>query len=734
MVLEFLNELNAQQRQAVTAGLGQTLVLAGPGSGKTRVLTQRIAYLVQALGVRSYNILAVTFTNKASRVMTERLAKLLGDQAEGLWLGTFHAVCARILRREEDFLPFDARFVIYDEGDQEALVKRALKDLNLDDKLFRPSAMQAAISDAKNNLTWPADYPTQAYRDEVIARVYKRYQELLQSCNAVDFDDLLLWVVRLFEENPLVQQKYARRFEHVLVDEFQDTNQAQYRLLYQLSNYHGNLFVVGDEDQSIYRWRGADYRNVLRFEKDYPTCQKILLEQNYRSTQTVLDAARAVIDRNPYRTPKRLFSERGAGDKINLHETVDDHAEAAFVVDTLQHLTGKGEILGGEIAVMYRTNAQSRLLEEAFLRTGLPYRLVGAQRFYGRREVKDLIAYLRLVQNPADEISLARVINVPPRGIGDKTLVALQLAARQAGASAGEVLLDLAAKGPDSLFARTFSGRSATVLADFGGMLANWRSISISLPLPSLFDRILADTVYREYIEDGSEEGQDRWENVEELRTLAYEYQERGLGVFLENLALVSDQDTLPDRPDVPTLLTLHAAKGLEFSIVFIIGLDEGLLPHSRSRDDPEEMAEERRLMYVGLTRARNQIYLVRAERRSTFGSYETSEPSRFLADIPDKLLRRTGAYRSERHTVARWEQPSRWESTRLAPAAPAGAQPAPEVRSRYRPAMRVRHTVWGEGMVIHSAIRDGEEEVDVMFESVGFKRVLASLAKLEII
>jgi DNA helicase-2/ATP-dependent DNA helicase PcrA len=520
----------------------------------------------------------------------------------------------------------------------------------------------------------------------------------------------------------------------VLVDEFQDTNQAQYRLLNLLSNYHGNLFVVGDEDQSIYRWRGADYRNMLRFEKDYPNSQKILLEQNYRSTQTVLDAARAVIDRNPSRTPKRLFSERGAGDKINLHETVDDHAEAAYVVDTIQQLMGKHEIQGGEIAVMYRTNAQSRLLEEAFLRTGLPYRLVGAQRFYGRREVKDLIAYLRLVQNPADEISLARVINVPPRGIGDKTLVALQLAARQSGASAGEVLLDLAASGPDSPYTRAFSGRSATVLADFGGLLENWRSTSTSLSLPALFDRILADTVYREYIEDGSEEGQDRWENVEELRNLAYEYQERGLSVFLENLALVSDQDTLPEHPDAPTLLTLHAAKGLEFSIVFIIGLDEGLLPHSRSRDDPEEMAEERRLLYVGLTRARNQIYLVRAERRSTFGSYEASESSRFLTDIPDKLLRRTGAYRPQRHESPRWELPTRWESTSLAPAAPPAGRLVPQVRSRYRPAMRVHHAVWGEGMVINSAIRDGEEEVDVMFESVGFKRVLASMAKLEII
>ena len=729
-----LDNLNPQQKKAVTADLGQVLVLAGPGSGKTRVLTLRVAYLILTLGVRPANILAVTFTNKAAREMENRLTNLLGEKIQGVWLGTFHATCARILRRESSLLPFTANFVIFDSDDQENLAKRALKELNIDDKVFRPSSMLSAISQAKNNLVLPNDYPTRSYREEVVSRVYKRYQTLLQTCNAVDFDDLLLYAVRLLEENPPVKEKYSRRFEHVLVDEFQDTNTAQYRLLQLLCGFHNNIFVVGDEDQSIYRWRGADYKNVLRFEDDYPDSQKILLEQNYRSTQTVLDAARAVIDRNQYRTPKALFSERGPGDKIVMYEAVDDHAEASYVVETIQQIISGGKGRGGEIAVMYRTNAQSRLLEEAFLRSGMAYRLVGAQRFYGRREVKDMIGYLRLVQNPADEVSLGRVINIPPRGIGGKTLDNLQAAAHQAGVSPGEVLIDLAAKGPESPFAKSFTGRIATVLADFGGRLAGWREAAASLALPALFDRIVSDTGYREYIEDASEEGQDRWGNVEELRRLAYEYQEKGLSAFLENLALVSDQDTIPERSDSPTLLPLHAAKGLEFSMVFIIGLDEGLLPHSRSRDDPEELAAERRLIYVGLPRAKNNLYLVRAERRSTYGSFEASESSRFIDDIPAALIRHMGGnYKERRAASSSWEQPksTRWEGTRLAPSAPAQDK-SKKIDRRFRPAMRVRHPVWGDGMVLDSAIRDGEEEVDVVFETVGFKRLLASLAKLE--
>jgi DNA helicase-2/ATP-dependent DNA helicase PcrA len=740
----FLDDLNPQQRDAVTAGMGQILVLAGPGSGKTRVLTHRITYLIGAMGVRPHNILALTFTNKAAREMENRVARLLGvkqgDKVEGIWLGTFHAICARLLHREAELLPFTSSFVIYDEDDQEVLIKRAVRDLNLDEKLYKPASVHAAISAAKNNLVYPKEYETRSYRDEVYQRIYTRYQDLLLNCNAVDFDDLLLWAVRLLEENPAVKERYARRFEQVLVDEFQDTNLAQYNLLHALASHHSNLFVVGDEDQSIYRWRGADYRNILRFEEDYPNCQKILLEQNYRSTQTVLNVAQAVIDRNPYRTPKHLHTERGEGEKVSLYEAVDEHAEAAYVADSIQKMIAGRKTTGGEIAVMYRTNTQSRLLEEAFLRLGLPYRLVGAQRFYGRREVKDVIAYLRLVQNPADEVSLARVINVPRRGIGDKTLVALQLAAQQSGSSAGAILEDLGVQGPDSPYAKILKGRGVMLLADFGKLLFDWRSASTEMSLPALFDRILQDIAFHEYIEDESEEGVDRWENVQELRRLAYEYAERGLTPFLETLALVSDQDTLSEGSDAPTLLTLHAAKGLEFGSVFITGLDEGLLPHSRARDDPEQMAEERRLLYVGITRARNRLYLVRAGRRSTFGSFEVSASSRFLEDIPGDQLQGSGsAYQRSSRAVPRWEQTSSqsWGNggTRLASTLPpVDKRNAPPAEVQYQPSMRVRHAVWGEGMVLKSAIRDGEEEVDVFFESVGFKRVLASIAHLEVI
>lgn len=731
--MDYLSNLNPQQKQAVTAGSGQILVLAGPGSGKTRVLTQRIAYLINGMGVRPYNILAVTFTNKAAREMHSRVESSLGAPAEGLWLGTFHAICARLLRREANYLPFDSNFVIMDSDDQESIIKRVMKEQKINDKLYRPASIHAAISNAKNAMMKPKDMPVHNYREEIIVRVYERYQQLLLESNAVDFDDLLLWAVRLLEENPSVRERYARRFEHVLVDEFQDTNSAQYLLLALISSFHRNLFVVGDEDQSIYRWRGADYRNVLRFEEDFPEAQKILLEQNYRSTQNVLDAARAVIDRNGNRTRKHLFTERGTGDRLTLFEAADDHAEAAYVVDTIQQWVSTGKAKAGDFAIMYRTNAQSRLMEEAFLRAGLPYRLIGAQRFYGRREVKDIIATLRLIHNPSDEVSLGRVINVPPRGIGDKTLIALQLTAQQAKISSGAVVLDLGRKGADSAFWPSFSGRGAAVLADFGSLLAGWREASLAgTPLPALFDRLVSEINYQAYIEDNTEEGMDRWGNVQELRKLAYEYQERGLSDFLENLALVSDQDTLPEQYDAPTMLTLHAAKGLEFEQIFIIGLDEGLIPHSRSRDDPEEMAEERRLFYVGITRARNRLYLVRASQRTTYGSFEYSEPSRFLNDIPSELLYQPGVRTyTRRSDSARWDDRGLSHSTvSYAPVPP--AQPAARKESQFHATQRVLHPIWGEGVVLESRIEDGDETVDVHFASVGFKRLIASLAKLE--
>lgn len=743
-ITDFLSGLNEQQKQAVTAQPGHILVLAGPGSGKTRVLTHRIAYLITQFHLPPANILAVTFTNKAARVMESRLEDLLGEKPQGIWLGTFHSICARILRREAEHLNFSSNFVIYDEDDQQSLVKLALRELNIDEKLFKAASIRGAISSAKNNMQTPDDLTSRTYREEVNLRVYKRYQELLRINNALDFDDLLNEVVNLLNKNEAVRNCYSRRFGEILVDEFQDTNTAQYQMLQNLSVSKNSLFVVGDEDQSIYRWRGADYRNVQSFERDFPDCQKILLEQNYRSTQTVLDVARAVIDRNSNRTPKRLFSDNGKGEAITLFESQDDKQEADYVTDTIRQNIRAHKWKGSQVAVMYRTNAQSRLLEEAFLRANLPYRLVGAQRFYGRREVKDMIAYLRLIFNLKDEVSLTRVINVPGRGIGDKTVATLQQQAHDSGLSAGEVLVDLGKHGQQSPHFAAFSGRTALNLTDFGANLHAWReALSKGMPLSRLFGRILDDIAYQEYIDDPSEEGHQRWENVLELEKLASEYDDRGIEDFLERLALVSDQDTLAEGMDAPTLLTLHAAKGLEFPVVFITGMDDGLLPHSRSLDDPEEMAEERRLLYVGITRAKERVYLTRADRRSTFGGYDDTTPSRFLRDIPSSLIIQQGLVsssrfsRSDRSSISlRKESYANWStpSPSYGSFKPTPRQEKPQVEQRFPANSRVRHEVWGEGLVVKSVLEDGDETVDIFFDSVGFKRLAASLARLEIV
>ena len=729
--MDFLNKLNAQQRQSVTAGNGPVLVVAGPGSGKTRVLTQRIAYLIGVEGVRPWQILAVTFTNKAAREMQARVEAVLGGQAtEGMMLGTFHAICARLLRREAELLPIQSNFVIFDSDDQERLVKTVVREMNLNDKLYRPVSVHAAISRAKNELIGPDDYPTQTYRDEVVKRVYAEYQKRLVASNAVDFDDLLLYTARLLEENPSVRDKYAQRFRHVLVDEFQDTNLAQYALVKHLASFHRNIFCVGDPDQSIYRWRGADYRNIQRFEQDFPDAQVILLEQNYRSRQTILDAAMGVINRAHNRRRKNLFSELGQGEKVFFYEAPDDYAEASFVVDAIAQLVASHQFEPGECAVMYRTNAMSRLLEEAFLQARLPYRLVGAQRFYGRREVKDMISFLRLVHNPRDEASLDRVINVPPRGIGDKTLTTLHLVARQAGITPGEVLLDLA-RGSSSKFWLSFSGRAAMPLADFGALLANWKALASTYTVAELFDRIAADLNYKPYIDDGSEEGVDRWENVQELRRLALEFSTRTLDEFLENVALVADQDTIKDT-NAPTLLTFHAAKGLEFGAVFLIGLDDGILPHSRSFDEPEEMEEERRLLYVGITRAKERLYLLRAIQRGGRGMAEETYPSRFLDDIPTELISgqtRTGRALRGAPPETRWRVPTDRGTSRSSRAAP-----APIVEAKFRAGMRVKHPTWGEGIILNSRLDGDDELVDVVFESVGIKRIAASIANLTIL
>ncbi|MFO7944151.1 MAG: UvrD-helicase domain-containing protein [Anaerolineales bacterium] len=722
--MDLLRDLNPQQREAVTTGDGPVLVLAGPGSGKTRVLTQRAAYLIGERGIQPYHVMAVTFTNKAAAEMGDRVSELLGRQTHGLTLGTFHATCARILRVEAEYLPVDSNYVIYDQDDQLSVIKQVIKDHNIDDKRYKPRAVHGAISGAKNELFLPEEYPIDSYRDEVVARVYEGYQNMLLTSNAFDFDDLLLWMATLLSDHLRIREKYARRFEHILVDEFQDTNMAQYTLLKLLASYHRNIFVVGDSDQSIYRWRGADYRNVMRFEHDFPEAEVILLEKNYRSKQTILDVAMSVIDRNPHRTPKRLFTDRGSGQKIVVKELYDEREQAGYVVDTIRKQVDTKQAKPADFAVMYRTNAQSRLLEEAFLSANMPYKLVGAQRFYGRREVKDIIAYLRVIWNPEDIVSLARVIGTPPRGIGTKTYAQLRTKAQQLGLSPGELLLKLAPE--ESPYLDRFSSRAARVLSSFGSLLARWREIHDQVPPVEVVDQVLEDTDYRTYIEDGTEEGKDRWENVTELRRLASEYHTVGLREFLEDVALVSDQDTLEEGVDAPTLLTLHAAKGLEFPRVFIVGLNEGVLPHRRSFDDPEAMQEERRLFYVGITRTEDRLYLTHALNRYTYGYMEPTEPSRYYRDIPRDLRMEEGgsAYQKSSRRSSQIFKP--WDQ-----------DDSPEVERKktervYDPGEKVKHPKWGKGIILNSKIQDEDEVLDIYFDSVGMKKVIASLANLE--
>jgi DNA helicase-2/ATP-dependent DNA helicase PcrA len=707
-VEDILGELNAAQREAVEAPDGPILVVAGPGSGKTRVLTHRVAYLIKHHGVSPYRIMAVTFTNKASREMKERLQGLLGHQVlREITIGTFHAICVRILRREAEQLPYDRNFVIYDEGDQAGLIRQCLKELNLDDSDLSPRGILDSISRAKNQLIGPSEYVAPSYEFEVVARVYRRYQQLLLENNAFDFDDLLMVTVRLLRANPEVRDKYQRQYQHILVDEFQDTNLAQYVILRLLAGQHRNLFVVGDEDQSIYAWRGADYRNVQRFRDDYKDVQVILLEQNYRSTQTILETAHHVISRNPQRVPKKLWTENEPGIPVTVMEAYDGQEEAQYVLQEIGRLMDEEGYSSGDLAVMYRTNAQSRFLEEVFVRAGVPYRLVGATRFYERREIKDALAYLRVIHNPRDAVSLSRIINVPPRAIGRKTMSQLESWAAAQNVSLFDAL-GLLREQEDAPIA----ARSRGSLLSFLQLLEEFISVRREMSVLDLLDLVLDLTGYASYVRDGSEEGEDRWENISELRAVAQEYSslpvEDSLATFLEEVALVSDVDNLDEQAQAPCFLTLHMAKGLEFPVVFIVGLEEGMLPHSRSMETPDELEEERRLFYVGITRAQERLYLLHAFRRALFGRDELSEPSRFLGDISADVL--------QTHSFAEW------------PTAPLERDRS----SQFQDGDRVRHPQFGEGLVVSSKTLSDDEEVTVIFDGVGLKRCLVGFASLE--
>ncbi|MGQ9493335.1 MAG: ATP-dependent helicase [Anaerolineae bacterium] len=733
--MDLLGELNPAQRKAVEALHGPVLILAGPGSGKTRVLTHRIAYLVKQYGLDPYNLMAVTFTNKAAKEMRSRLERLIGQQQlERLTIGTFHAICARILRREAQALGLPSNFIIYDQDDQVGLIRQALRELNLDEKLYRPTTIQAAISKAKRSLLAPEEYNPPTYWHEVVARVYSRYHQLLRANNALDFDDLLMLAVRLFTKHPAIRQKYQHRYVYVLVDEFQDTDSAQYEWLKMLTAEHKNLFVVGDEDQSIYGWRGADFRNILRFRNDYPEAQIVLLEQNYRSTQNILDAARHVIALNTQRTDKRLWTSNEAGLPIIVHEAYDEQEEAEFIANEIENLVAQRTVRLRDCAVMYRTNAQSRVLEDAFIRHGLPYKLVGATRFYERREIKDVLAYLRLIHNPHDDVSLRRILNVPPRGIGDRTretlekwaeiqriplYTALQLLKQGQEKSAPNQTSSVQETPPVPPML-PFDSRSAKNLLSLLTLLDQLIAARGESSVLQLLDKLLADSGYSEYIRDGTEEGEERWENIQELRTVAQEYAhlppDTALTTFLEDAALVSDVDNLREETDAVTLLTLHMAKGLEFDAVFIVGFEEGILPHSRSLEEPEEMEEERRLCYVGMTRARHRLYLIYTFRRTRFGNQATSQPSRFLRDIPSRLIK-----------GAAIPVPAHLKADRR--------QTFQRASSSFQPGDRVRHPQFGEGIVVNSQMQCGDEEVMVAFAGkVGIKRLLVRFAALKLI
>jgi DNA helicase-2/ATP-dependent DNA helicase PcrA len=774
LMSDILTGLNEQQIAAVTAPDGPVLVLAGPGSGKTRVLIHRLAWLVQQRGVHPYRLLAVTFTNKAAREMRGRAERMLGVEAldasvstsrsglRGLTIGTFHAICAQILRRERDHTPFGGNFVIFDSDDQQRVVKAVLKELDLNDKLYRPQAMHAHISKCKNELIAPANFEARSYWEEVAGRIYVRYQELLRQNNALDFDDLLMETALLLRANGEVRARYQERFLHLLVDEFQDTNVAQYELVKLLLGPHRNLFCVADEDQSVYGWRGADPRNIKRLRADFPDMQQVLLERNYRSTQIILDAANEVIKHNWGRTPKTLFTERSGGPLVTLHQAYDEIDEANFVADEIARLSASDQgaaLEPGDCVILYRTNAQSRALEDAFVRRNLPYRLVGATRFYERKEIKDAIAYLRLVHNPDDSLSLARIINEPPRRIGKASEAALVQWAAQMGLSQTEALRVLAGErgelarkclAPQAMEEAPFGGVAKNALLSFWRLLAGWIQAKQDLAVGQLLDRILEESGYSRYLRDGTEEGEGRWENLQELRTVAASYADlpagEGLAAFLEEVALVSDSDELPENQSVPTLMTLHTAKGLEFPVVFMVGMEEGIFPHSRSKDDPDRMAEERRLAYVGITRAKQRLYLVHAFRRTLYGSTETYPASQYLNDIPRHLINsqgmrtRSGLDARGYSTAGRPQADARatiWSPSGRGQPQPASAPPAPPASSRqaqFKAGQRVNHGIFGEGVVIKVELADDDEYVSVAFPGRGIKKLMASMAKLRLV
>ncbi|MDO6448908.1 DNA helicase PcrA [Oceanobacillus profundus] len=732
---EMINRLNKEQQEAVRHTEGPLLIMAGAGSGKTRVLTHRIAYLMDEKEVSPRNILAITFTNKAAREMKDRVSRLVGAQGEQMWVSTFHSMCVRILRRDIDRIGYSSSFTILDSSDQLSVIKQVLKNLNMDPKKFDPRAMLGQISTAKNELITDEEFSKHAgnFYDRQVAQVYEGYQKMLRKNQSLDFDDLIMQTIHLFQRIPEVLEYYQRRFQYIHVDEYQDTNHAQYYLVKQLASRYQNLCVVGDSDQSIYRWRGADIKNILSFENDYPSAKTVFLEQNYRSTKSILAAANKVIGNNAGRKPKNLWTENDEGQKISYFQGATEQEEALYITDKIQELTRNKEYLPSEVAVLYRTNAQSRAIEDTLLKSGISYQMVGGMRFYDRKEIKDMVAYLRLITNPDDDLSFERVVNEPKRGIGKTSVERLRAYAAEHGISFYEAVKEVDFTG--------VSGKAANALAAFGNLIKSLNQQQDFLTATDMVQAVLERTGYEEMLlNEKSIEAQSRLENLEEFMTVTKDFEEtsedKTLISFLTDLALIADIDRVdeedPDNEEKITLMTLHAAKGLEFPVVFLIGMEENVFPHSRSLMDEEEMQEERRLAYVGITRAEKELYLTHAKMRTLYGRTNMNPISRFINEIPRELIE---GMEETRNTMfgSIFSKPKDVQS------------PAPVKRKAERmqtttgaedkdwfPGDKANHKKWGIGTVVKVQGDGDKMELDVAFPApVGIKRLLAKFAPI---
>ncbi|MFA5003784.1 MAG: UvrD-helicase domain-containing protein [Candidatus Saccharimonadales bacterium] len=722
MLENLLTELNPEQRRAVETTDGPLLIQAGAGSGKTKTLTHRIAYLIATHKATPYNILAVTFTNKAAKEMRERVAHLLGENAENRsfmpYMGTFHGICVRILRQDGEYVGIPRSFVIFDEADRLSAVKRASKQLQLDEKAFPPRVLAGLISGAKNEMVSPDEYNDVAGTPvgRAAAQVFPIYQKILKEGSALDFDDLINRTVQMLDSQPEVRKKWRQQFAYVMIDEYQDTNAAQYKLVKLLTNDNKNIAVVGDDWQSIYSWRGADFRNILNFERDYKGCTVIKLEQNYRSTKHILDAAHAVITKNLQRSDKQLWTAAGEGMPVQMTQVHGERAEADAIIRRIRNSTDTGYRRFNHFAVLYRTNAQSRSIEEAFIQYGIPYRIVGGQRFYDRKEIRDLVAYLRLIYQPEDRVSFERIVNVPTRGVGAKSVQNFY-----EWQAANGLNLEHALGSASSC--ETVTGKARKALAELGDIIISLRKLIDEVPPAALIDSLVRRINYLKYLDDGTPQAESRQENVKEFMGVAQSYQDQGLSGFLEEVALISDLDTADLNGNAVTLMTLHAAKGLEFPVVFMVGMEETIFPHSRALYDQSEMEEERRLCYVGMTRAREELYMLYASSRMLYGGVQHNPPSRFLSEIDAKFVQETGS-----SLFGQSSSLGQYDTVFQAPQPSAVASTEP----RYVPDLSegdgVRHQLFGEGTILEM---DGENAT-IYFKGKGTKKLNVAFAPLE--